>query len=343
MKVVVSRAVVCFAITFLAPTLATADVLYLKNGDQITGTIKRIWDNEITIEPEYSDEFQVDLPVVERIESDRNFEVEMPDGTDVVAKMQGIDDAGNQLLVIDGDPVAVSLAELREVDEPEDYYDWEVLVDYSLTANDGNTDSLDSRLSGEGMFKHGDHRHIGNVTQIREEQGIPDQPGKETTKDQTLLAYTYNWLLNDPWFLAANAQLERDPIRELEHRITASAGVGRDIWNDPRRFLTVQLGAGITDEEIGGDKESSTVAAWLLRFRHEFFSDDFEVFHNHSIVETIDGRDNTIIKTSTGLRYEITDLLYMNVSLDWDHESEPAGGAEKSDKTFVIGAGLEFD
>ncbi len=105
----------------------------------------------------------------------------------------------------------------------------------------------------------------------------------------------------------------------------------------------MQLGAGFTDEEIGLESETSTVAAWLLRFRHEFFHDDFEVFHNHSIVETIEGRDNTVIKTSTGMRYEITDLLYLNVSFDWDHESRPAGTAENTDKTFVIGAGLEFE
>jgi putative salt-induced outer membrane protein YdiY len=261
----------------------------------------------------------------------------MPDGSDVVAKMQGVDNDGNQLLVIDGESIAVPLGKLREVDEPDDYYDWEMLIDYSLSVSDGNTDSLNSRLSGEGLFKLGDHRHIGKVTQIREEQD------SATTKDQTLLTYTYNWLFDDPWFFAANAQAERDPIRELRRRVTVSAGIGRDIWNDPRRFLNVQLGAGFSDEEIGLEKETSTVAAWLLRFRHEFFSDDFEVFHNHSIVETIDGRDNTIIKTTTGFRYEITDLLYMNVSLDWDHESQPAGAAEKTDTTFVIGAGLEFD
>jgi putative salt-induced outer membrane protein YdiY len=337
MKATASKAFFYLAITFLAPTCATADVLYLKNGDRITGTIKRIWDNEVTIEPEYSDEFQVDLPIVERIESDRDFEIEMPDGSDVVAKMQGVDNDGNQLLVIDGESIAVPLGKLREVDEPDDYYDWEMLIDYSLSVSDGNTDSLNSRLSGEGLFKLGDHRHIGKVTQIREEQD------SATTKDQTLLTYTYNWLFDDPWFFAANAQAERDPIRELRRRVTVSAGIGRDIWNDPRRFLNVQLGAGFSDEEIGLEKETSTVAAWLLRFRHEFFSDDFEVFHNHSIVETIDGRDNTIIKTTTGFRYEITDLLYMNVSLDWDHESQPAGAAEKTDTTFVIGAGLEFD
>lgn len=85
------------------------------------------------------------------------------------------------------------------------------------------------------------------------------------------------------------------------------------------------------------------MAAWSLRFHHDFFGDDFEVYHNHSIVYTIDGRDNTVIKTTTGIRYEITDLLYANVSLDWDHETEPAGTAEGTDTLFVIGAGLEFD
>jgi len=320
----------------LAPD-AGADVLYLTNGDQITGTIKRIWDNEVTIEPEYSDEFQVDLPMVVRIESDRQFEIEMPDGSDIVAKMQGSDTDGNQILVTDTDSIPVQLGTLREVDEPEDYYDWEVLVDYSLSLNEGNTDAFNSRLAGDGMFKHGDHRHLGNVTYIQEEQN------NATTKDQTLLSYSYNWLFREPWFFAANGRYEQDPIRQLEHRITASAGMGRDIWNDPRRFLSLQLGAGFTDEEIGIDQNTSTVGVWSLRFRHDFFGDDFEVYHDHSIVQTVSGRENTVIKTSTGVRYEITDLLYANVSLNWDHESKPAGTAEGTDTMLVVGAGMEFE
>lgn len=40
-------------------------MLVLKNGDRITDDIKRIWDSEITIEPEYSDEFNVDVPTVD--------------------------------------------------------------------------------------------------------------------------------------------------------------------------------------------------------------------------------------------------------------------------------------
>ena len=75
-----------------------ADVLVLKNGDRITGDIKRIWDSEITIEPEYSDEFKVDVPAVDHIESERNFEIEFEDGTSLVAQLDGADASGNQIV-----------------------------------------------------------------------------------------------------------------------------------------------------------------------------------------------------------------------------------------------------
>jgi hypothetical protein len=41
-------------------------------------------------------------------------------------------------------------------------------------------------------------------------------------------------------------------------------------------------------------------------------------------VRSLSGRSNTIVKTSTGARSEITDLLYANLSLDYDIEAEPA-------------------
>ena len=40
MKVMTHHVIALFAILFLVPAAASADVLYLKNGDRITGTIK---------------------------------------------------------------------------------------------------------------------------------------------------------------------------------------------------------------------------------------------------------------------------------------------------------------
>jgi putative salt-induced outer membrane protein YdiY len=292
-------------LTLVAP--AVADVIVLKNGDRITGEISQIWDDEIAIEPDYTDEFEVDVAAVAYIESDREFELEFEDGREVVASFPGADAEGNQLMAVEE------------------------------TVNKGNTDSENASFLTDGMVKLGDHRHLANLTLTREEQdGI-------TTKEQDLFRYTYNWLFNDPWFYAGGFSYERDPIRELDHRYVLSGGVGRDIWNTPRRFLNITIGAGYSTEEIANEDENSWLAVWRLRYLQDLLGDDLNIFHNHEIHSNISGRSNTVVKTTTGVTYEITDLLYMSLSLDFDYETEPADLAEKEDVTLSLGIGLEFD
>lgn len=195
---------------------------------------------------------------------------------------------------------------------------------------------MNTKFGVDSTLQVGDHRHIGELTYIREEQdGI-------STKEQDLLRYNYNWIFSDPWFFSAATSVERDPIRELDRRTVLTAGVGRDIWNTPRLTLHMQIGLGLVTEEISNSAEDSSVAQWILRYRQDLFDEDLEIFHNNSITRYISGRDNTIYKTSTGLRYEITDLLYANVSLDYDYETEAAENATNEDLALVFGVGVEF-
>jgi len=322
--------------TLFASQAANADVLILKNGDRITGEIKRIWDGEITIEPEYSDEFKVEIPVIDHIESEREFEIELEDGTSLVARLDGADADGNQIVKSGKEIVAVPLAELFELDEPEKDFDWESNAELSAALNSGNTDSSNAKLKVDTTVKFPDHRHIGEVTFFREEQS------GDTTQEQGLFKYDYNWFFRDPWFFGARLSFERDPIIELDQRIILSAGIGRDIWSTPRRELTVQLAAGGQTEEIGQDRTESAVLVWSLRYRQDFFSDDLELYHNHTVTPNISGRTNTSYKTTTGLRYEVTDLLYANISVDYDYETESVDAAENEDVALLVGVGMEF-
>jgi len=323
----ISISVVIYSVVFLlCPLMAqakTSDVLVLKNGDRITGEITRIWDAEITIEPEYADEFNVDVPAVAYIESEREF--------------PGADAEGNQIIKTGSGTEVLALSNMLELDEPEDYYDWESIVDLSGDLKKGNTDSRNTKLRAATTLKLGDHRHIGELNLFREEVG------DTVVKDQTIVNYNYNWLFNDPWFFSALTTFERDPIIKLDSRVTASAGIGFDIWNTPSRTLSVQLGVGVRAEEIGDESTTSSVATWVLRYSQDFFSDDLTLFHNQSIIPTINGRRNTSIRTSTGIRYEITDLLYANISLDYDYETVPADDTTVSEDIVVLfGLGLEF-
>jgi len=315
---------------------AHADVLVLESGDRITGEIKRIWDSEITIEPEYSDEFKVDIPAVEHLESEREFEIELEDGTKFVAQLDGADANGNQIVKAGDEIVAVPLAEFFELDEPAKEFDWESNVEFSAAINSGNTDSSNTKLRADMTVEFPDHRHIGEVTFLKEElAGV-------TTQDRDLFKYNYNWIFRDPWFFSATLSFERDPIIELHQRYILSAGIGRDIWNTPRRLLSVQIGAGAQSEEIGLLSTENGVATWTLRYRQDFFSDDLELYHNDSITTNISGRSNTSYKTTTGLRFEVTDLLYANFSIDYDYETHPVDTAVSEDIAVLVGVGLEF-
>ena len=313
------------------------DVIVMKNGDRITGEISRIWDEEVTIEPEYSDEFNVDVPAVAYIESEREFEIDLADGRELVVTFPGADAEGNQIIKTGSGTETLPLSNMLELDEPEDYYDWESVVDLSGDLKKGNTDTRNTKLRAATTLKLGDHRHIGELNLYREK--IIDA----TTKDQTIVNYNYNWLFSDPWFFSALTTFERDPIIQLDSRVTVSAGVGLDIWNTADRSLNIQLGVGARNEEIGNESGTSSVATWVLRYSQDFFSDDLTLYHNHSIIPTINGRTNTSYRTTTGFRYEITDLLYANISLDYDYETEPADVATRNeDLVLLFGLGLEF-
>ena len=316
---------------------ASADVLVLKNGDRITGEIKRIWDNEITIEPEYADEFDVDLPIVDYIESDRDFEIDLQDGTSVLAKFSGQDADGDQLIRTEIDEIDVPLAQIFELDEPEEFYDWETHVDFSTNASRGNTETLNTQLRGDIMFKHGDHRHTADVTLTYEEAN------GATTRDRDLYRYAYNYLFNEPWFFTTQLSFERDPIIQLDSRFIVSAGIGNDLILTPRHELRVQLGLGYQTEEIDTGTTDSSVVIWTLNYRKDFFGDDMSFIHNHSITHNLSGRTNTAYKTSTGLAYEITDLLYLSTTLNYDYETEPVPPAISENSSLVFGFGLEFE
>ncbi len=318
------------------PAAADPGLVVLKNGDRITGDIAKIWDGEIYIEPEYADEFAVDMDAVAWIQSEADFEVMLTDGTEFTASLRGQDADGNQLLVIDGTERALPLATLEELNEIEDYREWDSRADVAAAVNKGNTDSQNLRVGLGTDLKLGDHRHGLDLTFIREEQdGV-------STKEQDLYQYNYNWLFSDPWFLGALGSYEKDPIRLLDYRYILGSGLGRDIWANAGRTWNVQAGIGYQQEKIDGQKEDNTIGYWIMRFAYDFLAGDLEFYHTDSAYTNLSGRNNTVLKTKTGFRYDIIDDVYANFEVAYDYETDPGETAEKDDLAVLLGIGAEF-
>jgi len=313
-----------------------ADIVVMQNGDRITGEINQIWGNDLSVEPEYADEFVVELDKVAHIESDREFELTLDDGRVVTARLPGSGEDGRQTVIYDGETRSVAVTELTQIQEVDAYFDWESHIDWSSSVSQGNTESTIARVTGDATVELGDHRHIATLVVADEEVG------GVKAKDQDFVTYTYNWLFGERWFLGAGASYETDPIRQLEHRRIVGAGLGMDIWNFYDRLMSFEFGLGSLDESLAGVAETNSVAYWKFRFSYEFGNPDLELFHNHQVTSYLSGRDNLFAKSNTGLRYDITDLFYLTMSLIVDYESDPAPGAQSEDSTWAVGAGFEF-
>jgi len=315
--------------------LAQNEYVIMVNGDRISGEIKQIWDEELIIEPAYADEFSVDMEDVAEIVSEREFELEFDDGSELTARLNGADEQGEQIFVAGDEVSRRDLSQLAELDEIDEYFDWDSRIDSSVVINEGNTDSRTFRTTANTNLKLGDHRHIGDLTLAEESRN------NETTKQQSLISYNYNWLFTDSAYFAAVASFERDPVRNLNKRFTGGAGVGYDIWQDAGKSLTIQAGLGQRREVIDDIEENDPIAFWSMRLSYDM-TGDLNAFHSQRIDKSLGGRHNTVIKTSTGIRYEITDLLYLRLEVAYDYESQPAEGAEEEDLAILAGFGLEF-
>lgn len=319
----------------LTPAAALADQLVMTNGDVITGDITAIAGDKITIKPAYSDEVAVNRADVASIEDDGVYAVVLEDGREVQAQFAGAAD-GQQALIVEDQPVSAAISRITVLPPPPPYSQRVSHVDLNMTLRDGNTDSRNTLLFADTRMRFGVHRHIADLTFAREEVDSVD------TKEQDLLRYEYNWLLDGPWYLGATASYERDPIKELDHRYTAGLLVGRDIFNDEVKLLTASLGAGYADEELGGIADSGAVGQWKLVYEHKLRQGALAFFHNHNIDYLLYGDNNAIFKSNTGFRYDILGSLYTSVSLRYDYETEPAADSESYDTTLAVGIGAEF-
>jgi hypothetical protein len=322
-------------LAFVLPATAIADRLLMQNGDVITGKVSKIEDGKVFIEPSYADEFSVKLAEVVSIEAETVFEVELEDGNTVDAQFAGGAD-GQQALMIDGAAMSVGMQDLAAAAEPQAWYDRTSHVDVNMTWNDGNTDSKNNLIFADTRVRLGDHRHLAELTLRR------DETNGETTKKQDLLSYSYNWLFNEPWYTGATASYERDPIKDLDHRYTLGVILGRDIFSDSRKFLTASIGAGYSEEQFGGIADSGATGLWNLVYEHDFRDGDLTFFHNQKLNYNFYGDNNAILKTNTGIRFDVISDVYTSISLRYDYETEPVAGAENQDTTLAVGIGATF-
>ena len=312
-----------------------SDVVFLENGDRISGEIRQIWGNILIIEPQYSDPIEIDRDIVVGIESDKMLAIELDGSRETPYFISRSLEDGRAILNSEEAKSDVSLNSIKRAEEIKDF-DWNINFDLGSTLSRGNTDSQTTNLQWDGNLVIKDHRIKSDLFISREEFD------GEKTKAKDRINLGYNYFFVDQWFFAVNLAAERDPIALLNSRYSLSPAIGYDFLDDPNRYLHVQLGAGYSSERSNNLTSTSTTIDWKLNFYWELLSGDLQFFHDQNLLKNLEGRKNFVFYSQTGFRYEINEDIYLNLQANYDYDSEPAANAKEEDLTFIIGAGINF-
>lgn len=312
-------------------TTAMADILWMQNGDRLTGTIEEIGDEEVTITLPYSQPLTVRRNAIKRWRLDKQEQ-----------------------------PKPLTKTGIPLLDSPDELNAWLLTgtadLNVKLKESDKKTNNVNLKASTE----------VANLDWRYSLDGeyIYETSNSVTDSHEYKLSPKLDFFFDANWFLRSSIDADYDMIETNYLNLSYASGPGYRFWNDKRRRLELvgQLGlqrAYFTPEEwIYSDWFDERIInypvlslGWDYRQPISLWQQRFELFSKGNYEKFLDQPSpyltrNQTINGNLGLRYYFNDHLRLSWSseLSWDDSwLDYDGGRERlGDKewrhTITLGA-----
>jgi putative salt-induced outer membrane protein YdiY len=333
----------------LAPLIASPlfakrkdDVVVLKNGDRVTGEIKKIEHGTLFFKPDYAlDNMEIDWTRVEQLESLDRFNVVLTDGTvhsGLIRKAAG----GDDFTISVGQTVVRALrAQVIRVMPTEESI-WKQItgsVDYGFTFDSDNSQTQSS-LGASASYFGEENSFAANLSSSLTRQ----TSGSNTSRNSFSMAYSKR--LSRNWSAIALGSFLTSSQQKLDRRTSLGGGVGRALIRTSNTRSLVSGGLVVSREkyspEAGPEPVSTETEAWLgldySHFRFKLFDLNSRLIVFPSL--TTQGRVRLI--SESNVRWEFISNVYWNLRIYENYDSHPPITAPKNDFGVTTSLGWSF-
>lgn len=280
----------------------------------------------LTIETEWAGQLIVAVEEIKQIHTDDSFQIIHLDGSKTEAQL----DSSTELTAIR------SVRQIASSDLFNGLDSWEKRIEASLVQASGNTDSqlFLARISSD--HKRAKVEHLVNL-------GVSiDVADDITQKEQIEFNYGYRRFFQENWYSGLNVDTFRDPIKNVDNRVSLAASMGRRFWEHTHGLLTSELGLSQLFETLTSESEWHPALRWALDYKKVMQGGKLEGFHNHRLLTIPEDNRGFVLDSSSGFRFLVNKRLDVNMRIDAHHESMPAPDRHETDLTYVAGLGLSF-
>jgi putative salt-induced outer membrane protein YdiY len=338
MKKALAAALAALGLT--AAAHVSADVIHLKDGDRLSGTIVSKDGAKLTLKTRYSEDKIVILwSEVTSIETEQPARFMLKDRT--VMDAQASPGGESTVVLKSGTRITtapVALADIDYINPPPEVTGEGVSTNgranLGLTSNRGNTDNDQLFYDAEAVIRSIANRFtIGATGETKQEEG-------EETERNNRGYFKYDHFLTEKWYAYANTAIEEDKFKDLNLRTTLGGGSGYQFFETKERNLALEGGLTYVNEDYDvADDDSYAAGRLALNFNQYLFGGKMQFFHTDEGLFSFENSDDIILRAQTGLRFPL--VLNLNATLQYNVEwqNEPSPGFDETDSSYIVSVG----
>ena len=336
---------VALGVLAVCGSIATADVVVLKNGDRVTGTIGSLADGKLHMKSDTMGDVAIDLAKVATFSTDGPVVLVFKDGTVVHQRVAAA--ADGMVAVQAGGLIApqnLALADLAAANPPEKpKVKWTGHLTFGATKTTGNSRS--TTASGDAsMERRSENDRIAvNAYYLYAESEDPSTNIQSTTTDKWFVEVAYDYFVSKKLFVLADVNYMKNRIANLDGRAIGTLGMGYQ-WIESKKMnfnTNLSLG-GMHESYTHPDRNDDTIVAQVSWHFDRALTDTLTFLHDFRINPDLEKPSNYVLETDVELRAALYKAIFASFKVLIDYDSNPAAGQDRTDTAYILGVGVNF-
>jgi putative salt-induced outer membrane protein YdiY len=335
---------------FMAAPLWAADKtdeIWLKNGDHLTGEIKKLQLGIFYFKPKYAlNSIEIDWTQIDRIETVERFNVIFTNGethSGVIKKVTEKEGSLDFTINDNGQTVATEKLEVVNIQPQKASFLAQLngSIDYGFSYVSGNN-QLQSSLGANAAYRGEKNQMSASLS-----SSFSGQSDAEDTTRESLSA-DYSRILTTKYFATGLSTLLSSSQQELDLRVTFGGAFGRTLIRTDRTAFASALGLVVSREKYTASStstatnpETTSELLGTLDFTN-FKFDSYSVSSNLRIYPSLSTWGRVRLGSETNVSWEFIKDLYWNLRVYENFDSKPPINAPKNDFGITTGLGWKF-
>jgi putative salt-induced outer membrane protein YdiY len=327
---------IAFIFLSVLSMMALADVVVMKNGDKITGTVTSMENGTITIATEMFGDVKADMANVDTFSIESVQPVHLTDGSILQGRLSKEDST----VTVTGDTVSsrINAEDITAINPaPPEPIRWKGSVYGSVSVENGNTES-ETYGGGAHLSRRGEDDRItlsGDYARGKDFDVVTEHWWDTRAK--------YDYFITQKTYVFGEGRYEKDAMANLDRRTILGGGLGHQFIETPEMNFNVEAGLASMHESYENPNTSdSRLSAQAGYHFDKRLMDNLMFINELKYYPSTEQVSDYYLTSFAELRLKINSRMFTNYKFIFDYDATPSQGNNSTDTKHILGVGVDF-